>query len=271
MRRKLDLDEIKSIEVGILKYIAGICDEYGLRYYLAYGTLLGAIRHKGFIPWDDDIDIAMPRADYDKLVKIFNDRRGESRYDCMSPLDAGYYYDFAKVIDTTTFVQEKNVLPARCGVWVDIFPMDGLNKKDVLTHYKLMLYGRCRAFSVYSKFPHKTKGLAVPLEYLFWRMCRIIGYPTFMNSCVWLSQKYKYGSTDWLGIASSFPASKKYMKKEWFADCVDVDFEGCQFKAPIGFHDILTEYYGDYMQLPSEDKRVSHNIDAYLVNEVSSD
>lgn len=263
--RKLSLEEIKMIEVNILDHISDICKKNNLKYFLAYGTLIGAIRHKGFIPWDDDVDIVMQREDYEKLLEILKTQRGVSKYDCLIPMEGDYLYEFAKVIDTSTIVQEKSTIPSRCGVWVDIFPLDGLKKEDKLSHILLLLLNRCRAASVNKSFPHKTNGFAVPLEYIFWKFCRLIGYKFFLKRSIRLSKKYKYDDCEYVGFASSYPAHNKYMLKKWFEKTVEVPFEGNLFNAPVGFDEYLRTQYGDYMQLPPEDKRVSHHMQAFII------
>lgn len=263
IKTKLTLDEIKSIELNILSYVASLCENHNLRYFLAYGTLIGAIRHKGFIPWDDDIDIMMPRDDYSHLIDIIRSENG--KYECLVPLENGYFYEFVKVIDTTTSVQEIHTIKSHCGVWIDIFPLDGLKINDKFSHFLLALCNRCRAAAVNKKFPHKTKGMVVPIEYMFWILCRLISYKPFLSCSLKLAQKYKYDDCDIVGYASSYPANNKYLKREWFTDTVDVEFEGQYFKAPMGFHKYLSTQYGDYMQLPSGDKRVSHHIEAYKI------
>ena len=102
--RKIDINELKRIEINILDYVADFCNKNGITYYLDGGTLLGAIRHKGFIPWDDDIDIAMPRKDYDRFVHMCLD---DSRYKILSyETDEKYIYSFAKVVDSYTKLKE---------------------------------------------------------------------------------------------------------------------------------------------------------------------
>lgn len=260
----LSLDEIKNIEVEILEYISEICDKNNLRYFLSYGTLIGAIRHKGFIPWDDDIDIAMPRKDYDQLLEILQAQTA-SKYKCLIPMKAGYYYEFAKVIDTTTRVQEQTTISAECGVWVDIFPLDGLNRSDKINHYTLLFLNRCRAASVNAKFPNKMRGLLKPLEFCFWKLCRLIGYKPFLRTSLKLSQKYDFDSSEFVGFASSYPAYNKYMERKWFEESVNVPFENKRFKAPKEYHKYLSTQYGDYMKLPPEDRRISHHMEAYRI------
>lgn len=131
--KEINTVELKRIELDILKYIKTQCEKYNLRYYLAYGTLLGAVRHKGFIPWDDDIDIHMPREDYDKLIELeYNNP--DSKYKLLSPkYNKDYYYSFAKMVDNETILEETGLKQIKeLGVYVDIFPLDYIKKKGAL-------------------------------------------------------------------------------------------------------------------------------------------
>lgn len=260
----LSLKDIQTVELEILDYVAQVCEEHHLTYFLSYGTLIGAIRHQGFIPWDDDIDIAMPREDYNCLLDILRQEKGKSKYACFTPQDEGYYYLFAKVVDTTTtIVEEKALTPFPMGVWIDIFPLDGLKRNDNCQYYQLLLYNRACAAAVNLKFPRKTSKWLQPLEYTFWKLCRLIGYAPFLKRALTLSEKYKYVDCEEVGFAYSYPAYNKYMKKEWFEETVMVEFEGRKFRAPARYHDYLTTQYGDYMQLPPENKRITHHITVY--------
>ena len=123
---KLSLEELKKVELDILIWFADICEQEKLNYTLSYGTLLGAVRHKGFIPWDDDIDVAMPRPDYEKFIEYCNTH--ETHYKLIDiHNDKGYNYLFAKVYDPNTTIVEKyaNRFKANYGVYIDIFPVDG--------------------------------------------------------------------------------------------------------------------------------------------------
>ena len=122
--KQIPADVIKEIELSILDYIDDVCKTNHIKYYLAYGTLLGAIRHKGFIPWDDDIDIYLLRDDYMKFVKIVNEQRND-RYEILSIYnDDSYNYEFAKVIDKRTALNASNfIINKKEGVWVDVFPL----------------------------------------------------------------------------------------------------------------------------------------------------
>ena len=130
-KKYIDIDEQKKIQLEMLKEIRDICDEAGLMYFLGGGTLLGAVRHKGYIPWDDDIDLMMPREDYNKLLKIFNEKcNGKSKLLYYGNLKE-YYYPYAKVVNTETRLVELDCRNLdEMGVFIDIFPIDFLPEDD---------------------------------------------------------------------------------------------------------------------------------------------
>ena len=119
----MTLDEVKQVELEILEYVDKICKENNIQYSLAYGTMLGAVRHKGFIPWDDDIDILLKREEYEKLLRILYSKTDE-KYQVFSLKDEGYWYSYAKVTDTRTIIVEKNDRNMKECVYIDIFPID---------------------------------------------------------------------------------------------------------------------------------------------------
>ena len=125
MKKELSLEEKKKILVSILSEVHNFCDENNLKYFLPGGTLIGAVRHKGFIPWDDDIDIYMPRNDYEKFLCEFN--KESERYQVISLKTDGYYLPFGKVIDTKTVLIENVDSDYKMGIYLDIFPLDNLS------------------------------------------------------------------------------------------------------------------------------------------------
>lgn len=121
MKKNIEVEELKRIQTDILNFVDGFCKKNGLRYWLAYGTLLGAVRHKGYIPWDDDIDILMFREDYEKFVTTFKDERYKV---FATEVNAKYPYPFAKVGDTATYFEEEIKDAIDTGVNIDVFPLD---------------------------------------------------------------------------------------------------------------------------------------------------
>ena len=126
MRKELSVEEVKERELELLKTLHEFCDKNGLRYYLAYGSLIGAIRHKGFIPWDDDIDVLMPYEDYCKLIQLFNGNSG-SQYQLISrEINKEYYLPYGKLVDTGTVMKEELNVSLEIGIYLDIFPFYNL-------------------------------------------------------------------------------------------------------------------------------------------------
>ena len=123
MRRITDIQELRGVQLGILDDIHAFCVDNGIRYFLACGTLIGAVRHKGYIPWDDDIDLYMPRDDYERFINEFKSVSGNCRV--LDPKkEKHYYYTYAKVVDKRTLLVEPEADGYRIGVYVDVFPVD---------------------------------------------------------------------------------------------------------------------------------------------------
>lgn len=256
--RHIDISDVKAIELEILDYIDAICRKNGIKYYLAYGTLIGAIRHKGFIPWDDDIDICMKREDYDKFISVFGSGF-DGRFKLLHPtIEKDYYYEFAKVTDVRTKVIGSGLkeIPDE-GVWVDIFPLDRIAG---CRHIQRILIQICMVFrilSVYEEFPRSKHSV---FFYPIWLLSRLIGFGIPLKITNWLSRSGK--GNKYIGYAASMSTSgaEYCYPVEWFEDSVSVEFEGMNYPAPKYYHDYLISQYGDYMTLPPEEKRIPHPV-----------
>lgn len=253
-----DID-IKSIEVNILDYIDAICNEHDIPYFLDYGTLLGAVRHKGFIPWDDDVDICMKRADYDRFVQIASQQNKNSRYKILTnDIDPTYHYEFAKVVDSETILKEDNVLEcANMGVWVDIFPKDRLPRLYKLLRIGIVVFFVCRIFSVYKKFPKKHNKLFYPV----WIISKMVGFKPFLKLTSYLCRLgNKNKNSKYLCALTSLTSKCYIWDNEIFEESTLLEFEGKKYPAPKLWDKYLSMLYGDYMVIPPKSKQVHHNI-----------
>jgi lipopolysaccharide cholinephosphotransferase len=262
IEKQLTFDEQKAVSYLILKQFAEFCDEHGLVYYLAYGTLIGAIRHNGYIPWDDDIDVWMPRADYDKLLESFNREKRFPELKLISPFDKGARHTFVKIINTDTVKIETGTTyrDTFLGVDIDVFPLDGqpTEEKAFLKYFKrLDLRYKIHLCSILDhKHGSMKRRLAAGVAALI---------PQFMirrmiKKCDKLAKCYDYSTATYIGSkASLYNYTNDRYKKEDFSERIKVRFEDADFYAPVGYDKILRSLYKDYMQLPPEEKRVTHH------------
>ena len=255
--KELTPEEHKRVELDILLAIADFCDKNNLTYFLAYGTLIGAIRHKGFIPWDDDIDIQMPRADYNKFMETFS----HEYLTAVIPGTTMSKHSFLKVIDTRTVKKEPflRYKAGALGVDVDIFPIDGA--PDDEAEYETW-YGELTG--IYSSFNLAVQSITpgnikhnIKLALTKPRLKK----PSFyLEKAAEMHSKYPYGKSEYAAaVESSFNGKGNRVPRRCFIGSVDVEFEGHMLRAPICYHRVLTALYGDYMQLPPADKQVTHH------------
>ena len=255
--KKLDIDEIKEVELGVMDYIHNICREKGINYSLAYGSLLGAVRHRGFIPWDDDLDIALKRDEYDKLYQaILEDNN--SIYKIVSwENDSRYPYPFYRVYDSRT-VYENNYIQndIELGICVDVFPFD--DYKDVNKEItKLDMYRRLSVYTLYG-IRNKEAGIKNIVRYLMlvaFRLTRVKTWNKKLNDCSKAPVNSEY--IDYL------MESKKYSTKidaKALDEVIECKFEDRVYNIPKDYDHILTTIYGeDYMEIPPIEKRIQHD------------
>lgn len=258
-------DEIKPKILRVLRFTIQLCQQHGLRYYACGGTMLGAVRHGNIIPWDDDIDIYMPRADYERFLDLKDSLVG-SGFDIVSLRDKGYPIPFAKIMDTDSTIWELKEFPYIVGAYVDVFPLDYYEGSDeaITAHmYKCKkFFSRyyntlCATPFVYAHTLWKG-GQHMPaitgLVYaLLLRPFRALFLRKFNELCV--AKTVEGGSrcvcnTQWEG---------RIFLSEWFDDCVEMPFSDMTIPVPRQFDKYLTLLYGDYMQLPPEEKRVTNH------------
>lgn len=256
--KEIELSELKSIQIEIMKVVHDYCVSNNISYSLAYGSLIGAIRHKGFIPWDDDIDILMPREDYSKFIQGFNSSC--SRYQVRSHHNfEGYPFPFAKVEDTFTLKDELGY--TQMGIAIDVFPIDNVPDEEIETTKVFNKSQQLRAMNQL-KFMRWSKSRSVSKN-LFLYLSKI---PLLFVPNKWINKQYEENSTRFNTSPSQRKACliavykrKEIMPARVFEEYIDCDFEDQRFKILKEYHNYLTNLYGDYMKLPPEDKRVTHH------------
>ena len=263
LRQITDVSQIKKKEIEILDYVVSVCERHGLKYILAYGTLLGAVRHKGFIPWDDDIDILMPRNDYEKLKNIWNEDKQYKLLDCIK--DREYIYPFMKIVDKKTKLEEYDVeKQIDLGIYIDIFPYDG-TPEDKAKRQKFLKKCECleklRLYSMLSidKILHTDKKKNF-VRKILWVCLKKIGPARISRKMEKTISKYSRETAEWQGCLCTRFSYREVMPKKVWGDIIELEFEGKKYKVPKEYDEMLKTNYGDYMTLPPEEERcLKHN------------
>lgn len=253
-------NKVKLLHACLLKIaleIKKLCEENDINYFLMGGTMLGAIRHDGFIPWDDDIDIGMPRKDYEKFLLICEKELSDEYCLCTPYLEKDYGVPFAKLrLKETHFIDKGVPRSIDNGIYVDIFPIDKWiddpKKRDQQNFHVHLWRNVLAAKCGYSKGERKAlirKIILFPLVLL---------PKSFIISReeAW-QKKYNNEKTQYyINFTSAYKYGKEIYRTEWIETLVDKEFERETFKVPSDAHGALTQLYGDYMKLPPVEQRV---------------
>ena len=257
MNKEITSEEVKAIQLNLLQTVHDFCLKHKINYSLAYGTLLGAVRHGGYIPWDDDIDIAMLRDDYELFAQMFNkENRAYHFYDCRNDKDV--HIGFGKVADTRTLVVE-GAATKNLGVAIDIFPIDDLGDtyeeaKRFLDSFKVWKYLRImKSRDVSAVRTNWKKPLFVLAKLLFlWYPLHKI--PQKMLKRV-LDNRMPNSKYVGLILGSGF-SEKAIVERSMWKDLQQIGFENGTFLAIRDFDKYLRREYGNYMEFPPEEERV---------------
>ena len=270
------MNKLQECQLEILKAFIEVCQKNNLTYYLVGGTALGAVRHKGFIPWDDDIDVGMPRKDYDKFITLQKDFK-DPYFIQTYQTDDNYIYNYAKVRNSNTTFIENFFVDTRInhGVWIDVFPLDGFSttytdpkkfkhKVNSTWHQVWMMFPYCLKRKVHLKTFWKDIPLNLiallfsPLNYNHYRNKHIDKKVTKLN----------YEDSVQVGNFFGTNPTKEAMPKEIFEEGSHGTFEGIDVVLPKDPDKYLTLLFGDYMKLPPKEKQVGHHHDKGLSLEV---
>lgn len=262
--KKLTLDEVKRLEIELLEFTTGYLDSRGLYYSLYGGTLLGAVRHKGFIPWDDDIDICMPRDDFKRFVKCAEDMPYPYRIIDGNSCEA-FCLPFAKVQDVRYKTREgfSGTYPQR--LWIDVFPLDGVPDSDA---EQMKLLGRLdklkRAVNACWFDPSDEKK---PAKRLMRKCVRHLAggriEKTVRSKRDSLIQRMPFDQSEYVSCLASSCRKPWRVPREEFMKPLSVEFAGRCFRAMSCTDTFLSAVYGNYMELPPEGQRVNHELEVW--------
>ena len=269
----MEYDEVilKKRTLETFSFFIRFCEHNNLRYFAAFGTLLGAIRHNGFIPWDDDIDVFMPRDDYERLKGMKSSLVNEG-YKIFGPEDDGYYMDFIKIAEAKSTIWEMERFPFVFGVYIDIFPLEfsSLGACDIdkaLLRYD-NLKSKLECACLRPTFPYLVKLLLTGrlltlkenLLSIFYYRKRRECIVSELNEIVDRINNAKVDNCDKCVILPFM----LIVPSSWFNRSLKHSFEDLNIRIPGNSHEFLKFYYGDYMQFPPEDKRRSHHSHYYV-------
>ncbi|HAT4246479.1 TPA: LicD family protein [Clostridium perfringens] len=264
MSKEVSNEQLKLIGIEILKYIDELCEKNSIDYFINFGTLIGAIRHQGFIPWDDDIDICMERSEYERFLKIIKE---ENKYRLINSSTQNYYYNnFSRICDKKTYLTFYNIPNIEnMGVFVDVFPLDNIpqniNKKEEMFKkiYEL-------SDEIYYSLPlkwYKTLGIKRKIKmYLYKIFNKNLNYFNLINQMDKIMKEYN-GKTDILSCLC-LPDDRMTFTKKEYSGRIRVKFENIEVNAPLNYDMILRKLYGDYMKMPREIEQISlHHFKVY--------
>jgi lipopolysaccharide cholinephosphotransferase len=253
--RKILSGELKQIQLDMLKDIDSFCSENNISYFLAYGTLLGAVRHKGYIPWDDDIDICLPRPDYERFISLY--KNVERNYQVVEfRKTKGYALPFAKVSNENTVMNEYLYDKDVFGVYIDVFPIDGYGKKIQITlsqwlnkflNAKKAVLGRNRSLA---------KNILIAIGKI---ALSPFSVKMILNKMHHIATAFDYSKSLQTEIFCSSTVEREIVPKFVFKKLIKSEFENLKVNIPAEFDKYLTALFGDYMTFPPKEKQISHH------------
>lgn len=259
----MSLSDVQSVALASMKVFHGYCERHGLRYFLAYGTLLGAVRHKGFIPWDDDIDVYMPRPDYEEFCRGFPN---SLRYVVASPERNNAITTFSRLCErrSTYGVSKLKFTQSPVGVYIDVFPLDGAVDNIVAHDGYMKRINVLRRNLMTARLRPRyilKKGYCCSRRAMPWLLIKsqwycIVSAKRWLRKARKMMAAYPYEKSMFVtNYSDNDGRDRLHMPKKWFQDRVLLPFADASFYCPIGYAEYLKNYYGDYMVLPDENNR----------------
>ena len=261
------LRKLQLVELEILKKVVKICEENNITYYISGGTYLGAVRHKGFIPWDDDVDVAMPRTDYERFLKIFKSEDGLILSTFEDESEMVHYP--AKVINPKIKTKSNSGMKEQIwSAWIDIFPLDGMPNNPIVSkiHQFHLMYLRARLkFTCFEQVNLVDKDRPLIEKVLIWiglhtNLLKRKNSQYYMKKLDKTLKKYsEKESKVYVNFMGSYKLKSILSKEIYYGEGAYYDFEGLKLFGPKNYDGYLTHIYGDYMKIPDVEKQNKHN------------
>ena len=260
---ELSIRQIQEESLKIMQLIDRIAQKENLKYSLFYGTLLGAVRHKGFIPWDDDLDIIMFRKDYEKLKEYFINHKEELKpyeFYCPETKD-GYPYILGRVVNTDFKMVSEDGIDLDMGTFVDVYPFDGAGDGSHSFVYKrACFYSTLYGLKNEKQFIRPHSHIKAFCKKILSYIAKLYSYDYLREKLYETASLYSFDESDYVSCLSWMNNGiTRLYKKTDLEDLIRAPFEDCSFYIPKAYDGILTFFYGDYMQLPPENQRVGHH------------
>ena len=264
-----DERKVQELTLNTLNTFIKFCEDHELRYYFTGGALIGVMRHKGFIPWDDDIDIGMPRKDFDLFHDLLKKEMPDGFGFCNRYTDTDWHFAMSQFIDLQSEIEinlaEK---PRKAHIWIDVFPLDGLPSNDIIRWLKVK-YILIHRYLVQVAFistqvdSHRQRPL---IEQLVLKMCKLIPVGKLVDTrkvldhLEYVLRKNDFDKSQWCGNMLGRYREREVVLKKWFGIPQKGKFEGELVNTPQNSDAILKKLYGNYMELPPEENRIAHDV-----------
>lgn len=250
---KSEINELQKIQLSMLKDFDAVCQKHRISYQLFSGTALGAVRHKGFIPWDDDIDVVMLREDYERFFDSASKELDSNKYYVQREFSEHWPMFFSKLrLNGTTYIEKYHSHDARIhqGIYIDIFPCDNLSDNRLMQKLQYIASKIVIAKSLYAR-GYETNST---VKKCFMQFCRILPTEPFKRLCI------RRNDSSSLKVHTFFGGGKKFERsiffREWFEQSVKMRFEDSEFPVSAHYDEMLRVMYGDYMIMPTLEQRV---------------